>query len=116
MLDGLVAMRIVAHIHNLHFTNFVYHEAIIAVVKHRWQGKHRVQHTCKGFLAIHQMNESLHVMKHRPGVMPAVSFRKRISPLEWIEWSLECSVFILSAHQLMRSIVQVLVVHATLAI
>ena len=37
VLDRLVAVRIVPHVSNLHFTDFMNHTSIIAIIKYRWK-------------------------------------------------------------------------------
>ena len=85
VLDRLVAMCIVTHIHNLHFTDFMNHTAIIAVVKDRRQDKYRIHHLVESVFTTHQVDQTLRIMEYRPGIMPAIAFRKGIPPLQRIE-------------------------------
>ena len=43
----------VTHIHNLHFTYFVNHSAIIAIVEDRRKIEYRVEHSVKVLLSAH---------------------------------------------------------------
>lgn len=113
MLYGLVTVSVVAHIHDLHLPDFVDDTAIIAFVEHRRQHKHGIHHLVEGILASHQVNESLRIMENRPRIVPAVSFRKGITPLQGIERRLECAVLILAAHQLVVRIEKIPVVQRT---
>ena len=70
MLDGLVAMGIVTHIHHLHLTDFVNRETIIAVIENRRYREHRVHHCHKSLLATHEVDKTLGVMEYTPGIMP----------------------------------------------
>ena len=82
VLDRLIAMCIVAHIHHCHFTNFVNHLSVIAVIKNGRYGKYRIHHGNKHLFPAHQVNKSLRIVEDRPGIMPAVSFCKGISPFQ----------------------------------
>ena len=43
MLNGLIAVSIVAHIHDLHLTNFVDGLSVVAVVEMRRLSKHVIE-------------------------------------------------------------------------
>ena len=47
MLDRLVAMCIVSHIHNLHFTNLMDNLSIITIIKYGRNSKYGIQHSDK---------------------------------------------------------------------
>ena len=53
VLDGLVAMRIVAHVHNLHLTYLVDGEAVLAVVEDGREVEHTVQHDIEPVVPTH---------------------------------------------------------------
>ena len=40
MLDGLVAMGIIAHVHDLHLTDLMDYQMVITVVEDRWDEEH----------------------------------------------------------------------------
>ena len=82
MLDRLVAMCIIAHIHNLHFLYFMNALPVITIVINRRNHKNRIQHGDKVLLPSHQIDESLHIMKHAPCIMPTVAFGESIPPLQ----------------------------------
>ena len=113
MLNGLVAMCIVPHVHYRHLTYFVNHLPVIAVIENRRNGKHRVKHRDKHFFTSHQVYQPLRVMKNRPGIMPTVSLGKCISPLQRRERFLEFSVPVLAAHQLTFGVEKILIVQGT---
>jgi len=83
VLNRLITMCIVAHVHYLHFTDFVDYAMIVTLVKQWWNGKDRVEHLDKIFFTSHQFDETCRVVEHRPCVMPAVAFRESITPFEW---------------------------------
>ena len=66
MLYGLVAVSVVAHVHDLHLPDFVDDTAIIAFVEYRRQHKHGIHHPVEGILAPHQINEPLRIVENRP--------------------------------------------------
>ena len=111
MLDRLVAMRIIPHIHNLHFADFMDHTTVIAVIKQRRHIKYGIHHGIETGLSSHQVDQSLRVMENRPGIMPAVAFRKSISPFQRIERRLERTILVAATHQLGLRIEQVLIIH-----
>src|SRR5687768_16934178 len=92
-------MGILAHIHDLHFANFMNNPTIITFVKYRWQRKYRIKHFSKHFRSTHQAGQPLYIVKNTPGVMPAVTFSKGVSPFEWIEGRLKTTVLIFATHQ-----------------
>ena len=100
MLDRLVAMCIIAHIRNLHFLYFMNALPVIAIVINRRNHKNRIQHGDKVLLPSHQIDESLHIMKHAPCIMPTVAFGKSIAPFIRTERRLECTIFVFPAHQI----------------
>ena len=99
MLNRLVTMRIIAHIHNLHLLYFMNALPVITVVVNRRNYKYRIQHGHKALLSSHQIDKPLHIMKYTPGIMPTVTFCKGISPFIRTERRLKRTVFVLSAHQ-----------------
>ena len=113
MLDRLVAMCIVTHVHNGHFTDFVNHLSVVAVVKNWWYGKYGVHHCDKHVFPTHQVDKSLRVVEYRPGVVPTVSFRESVPPFQRREWRLECTVLVAAAHQFGFFVEKILVVHGT---
>ena len=63
MLDGLVAMGIVPHIHQLHLTYLVYDEAVVTIVKDGREREDAIELLSKGFVTSHQVNESLDIVE-----------------------------------------------------
>ena len=98
MLDRLVAVSVVAHIHNLHFAYFVYGKSVVRIVKQRRHFKYFVYLFLKSLFAPHQLYESLKILKYRPRVVQAIPFSKRIAPFQRIEWRLKLSVLIFASH------------------
>ena len=113
VLDRLVSMCIVTHIHHGHFTNLMNYKTIIAVIKYRRYREDRIKHRHKGLVPSHQVNQSLRVMEYRPGVVPAVSFSEGIPPFQRRERLHEFTVFLFASHQFGLRIKQILIVHST---
>ena len=116
VLDGLVAMGIVTHVHDLHLTDLVDGEAIVTVVKHRRQTKYGVEHLIKGVLASHEVDQSLWVVEDRPCVVPAITLSEGITPFQRIERLHKLSILQFATHQLRLSVEEMLVVQGALAI
>ena len=107
-------MCIVAHIHNLHFTDFMDNGSVIALIEYRRQNKYRVHHLVEAIFTTHQVDQTLRIVEYRPGVMPAITFRKGVSPFQRVERRLEGAVFILATHQFVLGVIQILIVHRSL--
>ena len=56
MLDGLISVGIVPHIHQLHLTYLVYDEAVVTIVKDRGECEDAIELLSKGFVSSHQIN------------------------------------------------------------
>ena len=64
MLDRLVAVGIVAHVHYLHLADFVDDTAIVRVVK-QWRNiEYGVEHGVECILAAHEVDQSLRVVEY----------------------------------------------------
>ena len=111
MLDGLVAVGVVAHIHHLHLAYLVDDKAVVAVVEDGRYGEHRVHHLVERGVATHQVDKSLRVVEYAPGVVPAVAFGEGVTPLERVEGCLELAVLQLAAHQTGLGVEYLAVVH-----
>ncbi|MNE66761.1 hypothetical protein D3C80_1623340 [compost metagenome] len=116
MLNRLISVCILSHVCNLHFFDFMNHSAIITVVINRRKRKHGVELCKEVVLPSHQINQTLNIVENRPGVMPAVSFRKCITPFKRIERSLKLSVRIFPSHHSARRIKQIAVILRTFCI
>ena len=103
-------MRVIPHIGNFHFADFMNDSTVVTVIEYRWKTEYGIKHTDKHLLAPHQVDQSLYVMEHRPGIVPAISFGKSISPFKGIKRRLERTVGILSTHQFRFRIKQVAIV------
>ena len=114
MLDRLVAMCIITHIHHLHFTDFMNCISIVTVVEDRRQDKDRVEHLIESILATHQLDQSLRIVEYRPGIMPGITLCKGIAPLQRIERRHELAILQPSSHQLRFLIKYLLIIHRTL--
>ena len=68
--NRLVAMCIVPHVHDLHFTYFVDYLSVVTVVEYGWDYKHRVHHPIERLPASHKVYESIGVVEHTPCPMP----------------------------------------------
>ena len=59
MLYRLISVCIISHIHYLHFTYFMNHSPIIAIIKNRRKNKYRIQHFIERVFSPHQINQPL---------------------------------------------------------
>ena len=64
MLDRLVAVSIVAHVHDLHLANLVDYGSVIAVVEEWRHVEYGVEHVVEHFLATHKVDKSLRVVEY----------------------------------------------------
>ena len=85
VLNRLIPVSILPHIHDLHFTNFMNHTSIIARIENGRHDKYGIQHRHKLLRSSHQINQSLRIVKNRPRIMPTVSFGKSISHLKGLK-------------------------------
>ena len=116
MLYGLVTVGVVAHIHNLHLTDLVDDEAIVAVIEDGWEGEDAVKLASKSLIPAHEINESLHVMKDGPAIVERITFSEGISPLVDGERGLEGAILPAPAHPADAGIVELAVVHRSLGV
>ncbi len=110
MLNGLVSMRILSHVHHLHFPHFVNHGAALQPLR-PGNEKYGIKHFSENLSTPHQVDQSLGVMKNGPGVVPAVAFGEIAAPGSRIEFCREGAVVGTTRHQLMFRIKEVFVVH-----
>src|SRR3712207_9062086 len=66
VLYGLVAMRVVTHVHDLHFSYLMNHTAVVAVVENGRHDEYGVHHLIEGFIAPHEVDEPLRVVEYAP--------------------------------------------------
>ena len=85
MLDRLVAVGVVAHVHNLHLPDFVNRTAIVAVIEMRRDVEYGIHHLAERLFPAHQVNEAGRVVEYRPGIVQAVALREVAAPLERAE-------------------------------
>ena len=116
VLDRLVAVGIVAHVHDLHLADLVDGEAVVTVVEDGGQAEYRVHHLVELSLAAHQVDQSLWVVEHAPGVVPTVALREGIAPFQGVERLCELPVLQSASHQFRLRVEQVLVVHRPLGV
>ena len=100
VLDGLVAMGIVSHVHNLHFAYLMNHAPIVTIVENRRNDKHGVHHLIESSVAPHQMNQPLRIVKHAPRPVPSIALGEGIAPFEGTKGALEAAVLVASTHQI----------------
>src|SRR5512133_3446517 len=98
MLDRLVSMSILSHSGDKHFRDFVDAHSIIGKIIQGRSGEDGIHLCIEGISSTHEIDQSLWVLKHRPGIMPGIAFVRCITPFKWIEWRLERSVFESSSH------------------
>ena len=84
---------------NTHYKKYDYPKFCSACAN-KSAGENRIQHGDKVLLPSHQIDESLHIMKHAPCIMPTVAFGKSIAPFIRTERRLECTIFVFPAHQI----------------
>src|SRR5664280_819287 len=114
VLYRLVSMRIIAHVHDLHFPNLMDHNAIIRIIEQWRHSKNRIE-LCNEFLfTSHQVNQSGNILENAPCIMPAVSLGEGISPFVGAERRLKGAVGIPSAHQLPPWIKDIFIIHSSL--
>src|SRR5690554_900173 len=99
MLNGLVSMSILSHVHDLHLPDLMYWKTVIAVVENRRHLEYRIEHVYKHPFPPHQVNQPLRVVENRPGVVPAVALGKGVTPFGGTEGRLERAILVLSPHQ-----------------
>ena len=116
MLNRLIAVRVIPHVHHLHLADLVYNATVIALIEDGREDKDRVEHAVKRFLPTHQVDQSLHVMEDRPGIMPAVPLGERVSPFERVKGGLEGSILVTSTHQSRLFIEEVAIILAPLRV
>ena len=114
MLDGLVAVCIVAHVHHLHLSDLMDGETIIAIVEDRRKLEYGVEHLVESVFTTHEAHQALRVVEYRPGVVPSIALGEGITPLQWIEGSLELSIQQSAAHQTALLVEHFLIVLSTL--
>ena len=98
MLDRLIPVSIIPHIHDGHFYDFMDWPSVVAVVVEWWHGEYGVHHRIEGIVAAHQVYESLNVMEHRPRIMQAVAFGEISTPFQRVERLIEGSIRLASDH------------------
>ena len=111
VLDRLVSVRVVAHVHHLHLADFVDGESVVAVVEYRRYVEYFVKVAAEILFASHHFHEACRVMEYRPCVVEAVAFCEVTAPFERAERCGEAAVFIASAHEMVFCAVEVSPVH-----
>ena len=69
VLDGLIAMGIVAHIHDLHLSDLMDDEAVVAIIEDGREGEDAVELLSESLVSSHQIDEPLDIMEDRPAVV-----------------------------------------------
>ena len=64
MLDRLVAVGVVSHVHHLHLPDLVDREAVVAVVEERRDCEYAVEHPGEDLVPSHQVDQALRVVEH----------------------------------------------------
>ena len=114
MLYRLVAMCIIAHVHDLHFPYFMDHYTIIRIIEQWRHSKNRIELWNESFFTSHQVDKSGDILKNAPCIVPAVTLGEGISPLVRAEWRLEGAIGIPSAHKLSSGIKDISIIHGPL--
>ena len=110
MLDRLVSMRIVTHVHDLHLADLMYHETVVAFVEMRRHGEDAVESLRELVLASHKGHKSLYIMEYRPCIMKRVTLGKVAAPLKRAERTTEIAVLLAAVHETELSIIQIPVI------
>ena len=87
--------------------------AVVAVIEQGRDNKYRVKHLYERLFSTHQVYQTLRVVEYRPGIVPAVTFSKGVTPLQRRERRLELAVLITTTHQLAFLIKYIPIVHGT---
>ena len=109
MLNRLVAVRILPHVHYLHFTHFVNHAAAFHS-QFTWDDKDGIHHRVEFFLASHQVDKSLRVVEYAEAPVPAIPFAKFTAPVHCIEIRIEYAFVVFANHQFAFRMIDILVV------
>ena len=113
MLDRLVAVSVLSHVHYLHFTHFVDHATAFHTLFAR-NDKDGIHHVVELFLASHQVDQSLRIMEYAETPVPAVTFAELAAPVYCIKFGVEHTFVVFAYHQFAFRVVDVLVVECTL--
>ena len=99
VLDRLVAMSVIAHVHDLHLPYLVDDTPVVTLIEEGWHIEHRVEHLHEDICSTHETYQSHRVVEHRPCVVPCVSLSEGIPPFQRTERRLERPVGVAAAHQ-----------------
>ena len=113
MLDRLVTVGVVTHVHHRHLTNLVDYLAIVAIVEQRRNREDRIQHLHERSLATHQVDQALRIMEHTPRVVPAVTLGEGITPFQRREGGHELAILQAATHQVGLLVEEVTIVQRT---
>ena len=116
VLDGLVAVGVVAHAHHRHLNNLMDGEAVVAIVILGRHHEHGVHLGVEGILPAHQADKALYVVEHAPGIVQRIAFGEVSSPFEGAEGTAESSVGLTSVHELVLRIEHVAIVQGGLLV
>ena len=114
MLNRLIAVRIITHIHDLHFPNLMDSKAVITIIKKRRHRKDRIQLIDKCFISSHQINKSLHIVENTPSVMNSITFGEDSAPFIRREGLFPISLLSAPSHPSTRIIVEITIIQTTL--
>ncbi len=115
MLNRLVSVRVLAHVHHLHFPHLVNHGTALQSLC-TGNEKYGVEHAGERLFTPHQVDQSLWIVKNRPGVVPAVALREIAAPGRRIKFRRKGAVVGTTRHQLVLRIEEVFVVHCPFAV
>ena len=85
VLDGLVAVGILAHLGQLHLFHLVNHSAIGTDVDVVGLRPDRIELADKGLVTSVEVDKSLHIVEDAPIVVPGIAFAVGASPLDGIK-------------------------------
>ena len=114
MLDGLVAVGVVAHSHDGHFGDLVYRESVIRVIVFGRHEEDSVKSGVELLFSAHKADETLNVVENAPGVVERIPLSEVPSPFERTEGTAELPVLLPSVHQAVFAVIEIAVIEGGL--
>src|ERR1035438_9717107 len=111
VMDGLVAVGVLAHVERGHLDHLVYGVAIGAGLEGVGRGEDGVELGSKGLVAAQELDEAGDVLHHAPGPVPGTAFGERTTPLGRVEGLTPGAFGLAPAHEAGLRVEEVGVVH-----
>ena len=112
MLNGLVAMCILSHVHHLHLAHLMNHAAT-AETQIAGEHEHAVHHLCHFIASAHEFAQSGRIVEHAEAPVPTVAFAKLTAPVLRHKFSVECALFLSAAHEFAGRIIHIGIVESS---